>query len=57
MPEQNERAYYAERAIKAAKLAETASDPQIAAIHRRMAHSYSELAELTSESRTLKWAK
>ena len=54
MTDQNDRAYYAARAAKAAALAETTIDPEIAAIHRRMAASYRELEELTPESqRTL----
>jgi hypothetical protein len=51
MPELNDRAYYAARAAKALKLAEAASDPELAAIHRRMAESYRELVELTPEGR------
>lgn len=51
MTELNDRAYYAGRVEKAAKLAATATDPEIAAIHRRMADSYLELIELTPEGR------
>jgi len=56
MPEVNERAYYAQRASAAAKLADLAEDPKIAAIHRGMAASYRELAEMTPATRQLRWA-
>jgi hypothetical protein len=46
MPELNDPEYYAARAEKARELAEAATDREIAAIHRRMADSYFELAEL-----------
>jgi hypothetical protein len=49
MPELNDRAYYAARATRASKLAETVTDPDLAAIHRRMADSYLELVELTPD--------
>ena len=51
MTELNDRAYYAARAAEASELAETATDPEIAAIHRRMGESYRELVELTPENR------
>lgn len=51
MTELNDRAYYAARSAKAFRLAEAATDPRIRAIHRRMAESYRELAELSPESR------
>ena len=51
MTELDDRAYYAARAAKASLLAGTATDPEIAAIHRRMAESYNELVELTPECR------
>ena len=50
MTDLNDREYYARRAARAAKLAETVHDPEIAAIHRRMADSYRELAELSPEA-------
>ena len=56
MPEVNERAYYAQRASKAAKLADLAEDPKIAAIHRGMAASYCELVEIPPATRQLRWA-
>ena len=56
MPEVNERAYYAQRASNAAKLADLAEDPKIAAIHRDMAASYRELAEMTPATQQLRWA-
>jgi len=49
MTDLNDREYYARRAARATKLAETVHDPGIAAIHRRMAASYRELAELSPE--------
>ena len=55
MPEVNERSYYAQRASNAAKLAGLAEDPKIAAIHRAMAASYRELAEMTPATRKLRW--
>lgn len=58
MTELNDREYYAARAARASILAETARDPEIAAIHRRMADSYLELVELTPEGRrTLQFAE
>ena len=47
----NDRAYYAARAAKAFQLAETASDPELEAIHRRAAASYLELEQLTPPGR------
>ncbi len=49
MPEIDDRACYVARAAKALKLAELVSDPELAAIHMRMAKTYRELAELTPE--------
>ena len=46
MTDLNDRDYYAARAAKALALCEAAADPEIAAIHRSMAHSYFELAGL-----------
>lgn len=51
MPVLNDRAYYVARAAKALRLAEAATDPEIAAIHRRMAESYLELEQLTPHGR------
>lgn len=51
MPEQNDKSYYAARAARCRELAETSSDPAIAAIHRKMAASYSELVELMPTER------
>lgn len=45
MPEVIERAYYVARAAKVAEQAEKATDPEIAAIYRRMAAMYIELAD------------
>lgn len=57
MPEVNERTYYAQRALNAARLAELADDPKVAVIHRGMAASYRELAEMTPATRQLRWAE
>ena len=57
MPEVNERTYYAQRALNAARLAELADDPKVAAIHHGMAASYLELAEMTPATRQLRWAE
>lgn len=43
--------YYAARAARALELADTATDPFIAQVHRRLAESYSELAEYAAGSR------
>lgn len=53
MPETMNNAYYRARAGRLAELADNASDPEIAAIHRRMAKSYRELAELTARNPAL----
>lgn len=51
MPDQNDKAYYAARAARYRELAETSRDPAIAAMHRRTAVSYAELAEMTPHER------
>lgn len=51
MPDINTKQYYATRAIKAREMAEAATDPDIAEIHRRLGRSYAELVELTPGER------
>ena len=52
MSELNDHAYYASRANTAAQLADKASDPAIAAIHREMADKYRRLSEQAGKGRT-----
>jgi NADPH-dependent ferric siderophore reductase len=51
MTDMNDSRYYAERATKALLLADSATNPAIAQIHREMAAKYRELARLGAEAK------
>lgn len=51
MPDPANPEDYAARAARALELADAATDPYIAQIHRRLAESYTELADFAARGR------